>query len=330
MTANSSAIAPATAPQSPTAQSPALPTHPALRARTGVVWAALGVLAFSFTVPMTRISVTDLPPEFVASGRAVVAAVCALVLLLALRQPLPPARLVGRLVVVALGVVLGFPWLTSTALTTVPASHAAVVIGLLPAATAVASVLRTRQRPGRRFWLAAGAGALAVVAFATLATGGPSGLGGLGSLHSADLLIVGAVVAAAVGYAEGALVAQEIGAWQTICWALVLALPAMLALAVASAPTADAGAATGSFGAVGATAWLAFAYLSVVSMWLGFFPWYRGLAIGPVAQVSQVQLVQPVMTITWAALLLGEQLTWPIVAGGLAVVGCAAVAVRSR
>ncbi|QRN79816.1 MAG: DMT family transporter, partial [Nocardiopsis sp. BM-2018] len=147
--------------------------------------------------------------------------------------------------------------------------------------------------------------------------------GGFGSgLAWSDLLLFGAVVAAAVGYAEGGLLARELGAWQTVSWALVLCAPLMIVLAVASAVQQPP---SGT-----AVEWGALAYLAAVSMYLGFFAWYRGLAIGPMAQVSQVQLSQPVMTIGWAALLLGEPLTWPTVLGGLAVILCATIAVRAR
>lgn len=168
------------------------------------------------------------------------------------------------------------------------------MIGLLPAATAAVAVLRGKEPVATLFWAWAAVGAVAVVAFAGLQNGG------LGQLHGADLLLLGAVVAAAVGYAEGGMVARELGAWQTASWALVLATPLMLALTVGSAANQPPAAST--------TQWLAFAYLACVSMFLGFFAWYRGLAIGPMTQVSQVQLVQPVLSIVWAALLLREQI----------------------
>jgi len=257
-----------------------------------------------------------LSPLFVGAGRAVVAAVLAAVCLGATGQRLPTRRQWLRLTVVAGGVVVGFPLLTSYALTQAPASHGAVVIGLLPAATAVIAVLRGKERVGKTFWLFAALGAVAVLTFAGLQNGG------LGALHWADLLLVAAVIAAAVGYAEGGLLAREVGAWQTVSWALVLAAPLMLLLTgISIAQAAPSG--TG-------TQWLAFGYLGVVSMFLGFFAWYRGLAIGPMAQVSQVQLVQPVLSILWAALLLREELGWATVVGGLAVVLCARSAVRTH
>jgi drug/metabolite transporter (DMT)-like permease len=229
---------------------------------------------------------------------------------------MPRGRQWARLAVVGAGVVIGFPLLTSYALTTAPASHGAVVIALLPAATASMAALRGRERPPLSFWVVAVVGAVAATGFAS------AQWGGLGQLRWSDLLLFGAVVAAAIGYAEGGLLARELGAWQTVSWALVLCSPLMVVLAVSSV-IHRAPSATG-------VQWAAFAYLGVVSMFLGFFAWYHGLAIGPKAQVSQVQLVQPVLSITWAALLLGEALTSTTVVGGLAVIGCAGAAVRLR
>ncbi|GAB3871011.1 DMT family transporter [Terrabacter terrigena] len=277
----------------------------------------VGISAFSFMVPFTRVAAHGgLSPLFIGSGRAVVAAILAAVALAATRQARPTRRQGVRLAIVAGGVVAGFPLLTSYALTTTPASHGAVVIGLLPAATAVMAVLRGKERVSRSFWVFAALGAVAVVAFAALQNGG------LGGLHGSDVLLFGAVLAAAIGYAEGGLLARELGAWQTVSWALVLSAPPMSALALVSVVDGVPVAAP--------TQWLAFAYLSIVSMYLGFFAWYRGLAIGPMTHVSQVQLVQPVLSILWAALILREQLTWPTVLGGLAVVACARFAVRAR
>lgn len=289
---------------------------PVLSQRSGVLWGLLGVLAFSFTVPFTRIAVEGLSPLFIGSGRAVVAAVLAAAALLLTRQALPNRVQLARLAIVAGGVVIGFPILTSYALTVAPASHGAVVIGLLPAATAVAAVLRGRERPSTSFWVFAALGAVASIVFASLHGEGPM------RLNWSDLLLLGAVAAAAVGYAEGGFLARELGSWQTVSWALVLAAPLMIATAVFSiADEMPEGT---------PQQWLAFVYLSVISMYLGFFAWYRGLAIGPMAQISQVQLAQPIMTILWAVLLLREQLSLPTVFGGAAVIVCAALAVRTR
>lgn len=282
----------------------------------GLFFGFLGVLIFSFTLPMTRISVAELAPLFVSNGRAVVAGTLAIAVLAFARQRLPRGRQWLRLAVVAGGVIFGFPLFTSFALQTVPSAHGAVVIGLLPAATAVAAVIRGKERPSLTFWLASGAGVLSVVAFVAIAGGGLEGL------RPGDLLLLGAVVTAAIGYAEGALLAREIGSWQTICWALVLALPVTVTItAVLVAP---------GWPQAGAPAWIGFGYMALFSMFLGFFAWYRGLAIGPIARVSQIQLVQPVLTIVWSALLVGEALDWTVWVGAVVVILFAALAVRAR
>lgn len=291
---------------------------PLLRSRAGLRWGLAGVAAFSLTVPLTRLTVDGghLSALFVGSGRAVVAAILAAAALWITGQPRPRGRQWAQLAVVAGGVVVGFPLLTSFALTSAPASHGAVVIAVLPAATAVIAVLRTGDRPPGRFWVAAGAGAIASVGFAAIHSGGLAGL------HRADLLLFAAVTACAVGYAEGAVLSRALGSWQTISWALVLVAPLMALLsgiAVVRSPPSGTVA-----------DWGAFAYLAVVSMFLGFFAWYRGLAIGPTPQVSQVQLAQPVLSLLWAALLLGEHIGWSTVLGGVAVIGCALLAVRAR
>ncbi|WP_159610272.1 DMT family transporter [Glutamicibacter sp. JC586] len=289
-----------------------------LTAAPGLVWGLLGVGAFSLTVPLTRIAVSGggMDPLFVGSGRAVIAALLAAVSLWITGQKRPSMRQCIRLGVVAIGVVAGFPLLTSFAMTSVPASHGAVVIALLPAATAVASALRTKERPRTAFWLAAGLGALVAVLFAAINGGGVAGL------HGADFLLFIAVVVCSMGYAEGGLLARELGAWQTISWALVLASPVMASL---TALSLSHGVPSASF-----SGWVSFAYLGVVSMFLGFIAWYRGLGLGPMSLVSQVQLAQPVLTLGWASILLGEHLGWSTVVGGLAVIACALLAVRTR
>lgn len=287
-----------------------------LPARSGLGWGLLGVASFSLTLPLTRIAVGGLSPLFIGAGRAAVAAVLAAVALGVTRQRLPTGAQWVRLGVVAGGIVVGFPFLTSFALATTPATHAAVVIALLPAATAVVAAVRTRARPGRLFWVTAAIGAVVAILFAVVQGGG------LGTAHVADLLLFAAVGAAAVGYAEGGLLARELGAWQTVSWALVGASPVMIALTVVAYGQQPPRASP--------VQWASFAYLAAVSMYLGFFAWYRGLGIGPMATVSQVQLVQPVLTLGWAALLLGEPLTWPTVVGGLAVILSAGAAVRVR
>jgi len=266
------------------------------------------------TLPATRVAVEQLEPSFVGVGRTVVAGVLAAVFLAASRQPRPTRDQVRRLWRVVAGVVIGFPLLTALALHSLPAAHSAVIIGLLPAATAVAAVLVGGERPTPAFWLASSAGLVAVLVFAAAQ--------GAGVPSAADGLVLLAVAAAALGYAEGGKLAREIGGWQTICWALVLALPLTVpatALIVAQGtPAGDA------------TTWSAFAYVSLVSQLLGFFAWYAALARGGTARIGQIQLSQPVMTLIWSALLLGEHVTPGMVAAALIVLACVVATQRTR
>ncbi|GAC67934.1 hypothetical protein GS4_11_02030 [Gordonia soli NBRC 108243] len=282
----------------------------------GLGWGLVGVTAFSFTVPLTRVAVAGLDPFVVGCGRAVVAALLAVIALAVGRARLPIAREWPRLALVAAGVVVGFPVLTSLAMRDTGSPHAAVVIGLLPAATAVGAVLLARERPSSRFWCGAVIGAVVTVGFVLLVAGSPSGV------SVSDLYLLGAVVLAALGYAQGGVLARTLGSWQTISWALVLASPVMAAVTGirldGSLPHATGGQ------------WAAFGYLCAVSMFLGFFAWYRGLAIGPLSTVGQVQLVQPVLTVAWSVLFFGETIGAMVIMGGVAVVATTAFTVRSR
>jgi drug/metabolite transporter (DMT)-like permease len=280
----------------------------------GLVLGALGVLGFSFSLPATRLAVHDLDPWLVAFGRAVVAGVLSVALLAITRAPRPTLAQVRSLAIVALGVIVGFPLFTSLALHQLPASHGAVVVGMLPAATAVAAVLRTGERPTPKFWLASGAGFVAVVAFA-LTRGG----GGLGV---ADLELLAAVLLCALGYAEGGALSRELGGARTICWALVLSLP--ITTIVAATALIQDGAHAGT------NAWLGFAYVSVISMFLGFFAWYAGLARGGIAKIGQVQLSQPVLTLTWSALILGESVGPATIGAAVVVLACVVATQRTR
>ena len=257
----------------------------------GLALALLGVVFFSFSLPATRLAVADLDPMFVAFGRAAVAAILSAVVLAVWRAPRPSREQWRSLAIVAFGVVVGFPLLTALALRDVDSSHGAVVIALLPAGTAVFAVLRAGENPSRGFWIAAGAGLVAVLAFIASQ--------GIGEIGLADLeLLVGTVVCS-LAYAEGGALVAQLGGPQTICWALVLAAPLSVPLAVAFAPG----------GHVGTDAWLGFAYVSLFSMFLAFFAWYAGLALGGVAKAGQTQLLQTPLTLVLAALVLGEHVT---------------------
>jgi drug/metabolite transporter (DMT)-like permease len=277
------------------------------------MWLGLvGVAVFSLTLPFTRIAVAELNPAFVAFGRAVVAGLCSLALLAWMRAPRPNARQLRGLVITALGVVVGFPLFSSIAMRYVPAAHGAVVVGLLPLATALFGALRFGERPSAGFWLAALAGSAIVIGFA-LREGG-------GSFHAADFALFAAVVTAAMGYAEGGRLSQTMGGQQVIAWALVVSLPVTVPVSAWLVWTYGATASPAS--------WLAFGYVSLFSMFIGFFFWYKGLALGGIARVGQVQLLQPFMTLLGAALIVGETLDASNLLFALAVIVVVAIGRR--
>jgi drug/metabolite transporter (DMT)-like permease len=283
---------------------------------TGTALGALGVLAFSASLPATQVAVADLNPWWVAFGRAVGAGLLATAYLRLVRAPRPTAAQWRRLAVVAAGVVVGFPLFTSLALTTQTAAHGVVVVAMLPAVTAVFATLRAGERPPLTFWVASAGGLLAVLVFLVV-SGAASG-----AVEPADLFLLAAVVLCGLGYAEGGALARDLGGARTICWALVLSLPATVPIAAATVLAQPPSA--------GPAAWLGFGYLTVVSMFLGFFAWYAGLARGGIAQVGQLQLAQPVLTLGWSALLLDEAANVPAIAASILVLACVVVTQRTR
>ncbi len=276
-------------------------------ATRGLLWGALGVVIFAMTLPMTRLAVGDasapqLPPGFVTAGRAAVAGLLSVIYLLVTRAPRPGRAQIAPLAVSALGTVVGFPLGLSLALREVPSMHAAVVTGVLPLATAVLGAIAARQRPSLGFWVCAVLGCALVLAFAAWQGGG--------ALSAADGWLLLAVLSAAVGYVAGARAAAVMPAQQVICWLLVACLPLTLPVTLWLWPAAP----------VRASAWLGFAYAALFSMWLGFFAWYRGLALGGLVRVSQVQLLQPFLALLFAVPVLGERLDPLTVVFSLAVI----------
>ncbi|MES3003374.1 MAG: DMT family transporter [Pseudomonadota bacterium] len=277
----------------------------------GLWLGALGVTIFALTLPMTRLATgtPDAPQMsgvFIALGRAVVAAILSAAFLVATRAPLPRREDWLPLAITSAGVVFGFPLLTSIAMRHVEAVHASVIVGLLPLATAAMGAWLHQQRPSRGFWLCAAAGSALVAAFALLRGSGSGGL----ALQPADALLVGAMACAAVGYGWGARLSQRMRAEHVICWALVISLPLTAPAALLARPQT----------ALAPAAWWGFAYVAVFSMWLGFFAWYRGLAMGGTVRVSQVQLIQPFLGMLFAVPLLGESLDAVTLGFGLAVI----------
>jgi drug/metabolite transporter (DMT)-like permease len=287
---------------------PALPLSSAAAESRGLWLGLLGVAIFAMTLPMTRLAVgpadaPQLPPLFVTAGRAALAALLSIAFLRLTGAARPPRRLWPALGLCAAGTVIGFPLFLALALRHVDAMHAAVVTGLLPLATAAIAALALRQRPSIGFWACSVLGSALVLAFAAWAGGG--------RLSWADGLLLLAILSAAAGYVAGATASRELTAEQVICWVLVLSLPLTAPLMLLSWPVRSASAA----------AWGGFAYVTLFSMWLGFFAWYRGLALGGTVRVSQVQLLQPFLALLFAVPILGERLEPVTLLFSLAVIG---------
>jgi len=278
----------------------------------GLASGLIGVVIFSGSLPATRVGVMGFSPLFLTSARAVIAGVLAAALLVVLKERRPARSDFASLVVTALGVVVGFPLLTAMALQHITSAHSIVFIGLLPLATALFGVLRGGERPKPLFWVFSGLGSAAVVGFA-LSNGGEASLTG-------DLLMVAAVLVCGLGYAEGARLSRRLGGWQVISWALVISLPVMLVLALTALPT--------SWSGIPLAAWLGLVYVGVFSMLVGFIFWYRGLALGGIASIGQLQLLQPFFGLALAAAFLGEPVAWTMIAATLLVVASVAFARR--
>jgi drug/metabolite transporter (DMT)-like permease len=284
----------------------------------GLLLGLLGVTLFAATLPMTKLAVgsidaPQLSPWFVTFGRAAVAGVLSILYLLAqyLRRQsgFPAAKEWGLLAFTALGVVVGFPLFLALALQYVPSTHGAVVTGLLPLATAVVAALWFRQKPSSGFWACAVLGTLLVLAFMVLRSADSAGHF---SLHLADVFLLLAMASAALGYIGGARLTPSLGAERVICWVLVISLPITLPMTLVNAPA--------DLHTIRPSSWMGFAYVAFFSMWIGFFAWYRGLALGGAVRVSQVQLVQPFLSLIFAVPLLGEKLDTITVGFALAVI----------
>lgn len=277
------------------------------RENQGMALGLLAVIIFSLTLPMTRLVVHDVNPVLAALGRALVAAVPAAVLLLWRKQKLPTRAQFKGLCLVVLGVILGFPMLSSWAMQTLPASHGALVNGLQPLMVALFAAWLSHERPSRAFWVCAALGSALVLAYAVIQ--------GAGTVSAGDLLMLLAIVLGGLGYAEGGRLARDMGGWQVICWALVLASPVLVA------PVAWL--AWHHHGEIATKSWWAFGYVSLFSQFIGFFAWYAGLAMGGIARVGQVQLLQIFFTMALSALFFGEHIdtfTWVFAAAVVATV----------
>lgn len=276
--------------------------------RSGWVYGFIGVAIFSGSLPATRVAVADFDPVFLTLARASIAGLLAVALLVLIPQKRPQRGDLISLLIVAFGVVVGFPLLTALALEHITSAHSIVFIGLLPLATAIFGVLRAGDRPHPAFWLFSLAGSALVAGFALTQDVSASWTG--------DILMFAAIVVCGLGYAEGAKLSRKLGGWQVISWALVLSLPVMAPLTLVTMPE--------TFSGVGQPAWFSLVYVSLFSMLIGFVFWYRGLAQGGIAAVGQLQLLQPFMGLMLAATLLHERVSWVMLAVSIAVVVCVA------
>jgi drug/metabolite transporter (DMT)-like permease len=284
----------------------------------GLSYAFLGVLIFSFTLPMVKLALPGFSPWTLTFGRAALAGLLAAILLKRSRVKFPEKKLIGPLLITAGGIVIGWPILTTLALTETTSAHAAVITAGLPLATAVLAVFRLHEKVPKAFWAAALVGTFTLVIYAWL-NGGQEG-----SSLKADLFLVGAVVAAAIGYAEGAILSKVMPGWQVVSWCVVLTLPLTMPYFLISLWL---GRETHSITSVSL---LAFLFTAFGSMYFGFFAWYRGLSELGVARGSQVQLVQSLLTLLWSALLLGEIVTSKTLVAASVVVVCVAITQKVR
>jgi len=258
----------------------------------GMIYGAIGVLSFSLTLPATHLAVASFDPVIVGLGRALIAACFAIPLLLITKQKMPTRAQWQSLSIVVAGVIIGFPLLTAWAMRVVPVSHGAVFLGLIPLATAMMGSIRTGERPSLTFWISSALGSFAVLAYA-LSTGD-------GHFSAPDFALLASVLMAALGYTEGARLAKTLGSWQVICWALLMSVPVLIVPLGIAIYTHGLQATPAS--------WAGLMYVSLISMFLGFFAWYHGLAVGGIARVSQLQLLQPFITQSAAAAFLGESI----------------------
>ncbi len=276
------------------------------RAVSGWSNGLLGVIIFSGSLPATRVAVLDMDPFFLTFLRASIAGVLAIMLIYGFREKYPQVSQIKSLIIVSLGVIIGFPLLTAMALQHVTSAHSIVFLGLLPLTTAIFGVLRGGERPRMAFWIFSVLGSLLVMGFALSQSTIVSPTG--------DLLMLAAVVVCGLGYAEGAKLTRILGGWQVISWSLVLSLPFMLIASFITMPA--------SFTSIGSSAWIALGYVSLFSMLIGFIFWYKGLATGGIAAVGQLQLLQPFFGLGLSAILLHETISPLMVFITLGVVLC--------
>lgn len=268
----------------------------------------IGVVLFSGSLPATKVAVLDFDPVFLTFARASIAGILALIALLIFKQERPKRKQIFPLLIVAIGIVVGYPLLSALALQHVSSAHSIVFVGILPMATAIFGIIRGGERPKPIFWIFSSIGTILVVSYATAQ--------GLTASPVGDILMLGAIVLCGLGYAEGAKLTKTLGGWQVISWALLLSLPIMIPIAFIYKPESFDGISTG--------AWVSLTYVSLFSMFIGFIFWYKGLAQGGTATVGQLQLLQPFFGLALAAWMLHEKVSMGMLAVTVGVILCVA------
>ncbi|MFJ5769247.1 DMT family transporter [Psychrobacillus sp. NPDC093180] len=264
------------------------------REKIGLLMGLVGVFCFSLTLPSTSIAVEYFGTTVVGLGRTVIAAILVAVVLIVRKEKLPSLLQFKSLVIVAVGAVLGFPLLTSWAMKSLPVSHGAVELALLPLATTGFAMLRASEIPSRKFWISSIIGSLAVIMYALHL--------GFGQLQFADLALLAAVIILGLSYAEGGRLSKELGSWQVIAWAILIGAPFFIIPVGLNLTTEMLHAPI--------QAWVSLIYLAVISQFLAYVAWYSGMAMGGIARVSQLQYLQPFLMIIFATVFLDESITF--------------------
>jgi drug/metabolite transporter (DMT)-like permease len=282
---------------------------------SGLVLGAVAVVMFSGTVPAMRVAVASIDPMIAGVGRSVLGALFAVVYLVAVRAPWPTRAQAGGILVVGMGAAVGFGWFSAEALRTVSASHGSVVIGILPMLTAVFGAMRTGARPRLLFWIATAVGTAVVVVYAaTTSRAGSIGIG--------DAYLFGALVCAAAAYAEGGRLARTMPGGHVIAWGLVAALPVSVPLTAVAMRSSQLEPDAASL--------VAFVYMAIFSVFVGMVLWYRAMGLAGVPRVSSIQLGQPLLSVVWSWLLVGEPLRPETIAAAILVLACVATAQKAR
>ena len=274
--------------------------------KRGMLLGLIGIICFSLTLPATSIAVPYFGATIVGLGRTVIAAIIVSIIFIVKKESLPNKRQIKSLCIVALGVVLGFPLLTTFAMESLPVSHGAIELALLPLATAGFAMIRGGERPSKRYWIASIIGAITVLVYAAFL--------GLGQLQKGDLALLIAILILGLSYAEGGKLSKDLGSWQVIAWAIVIGAPFFI-IPVGLSLSADMLQAP-------IEAWISLFYLAVVSQFLGYVAWYGGMSLGGIARVGQIQYLQPFLMIGFSVIFLGETITWLTIVLAIIVVIC--------